>query len=285
MNTNIKQILPGLMFHNFESTSGELKQPQRSLRLSFVIFLLSFFCWHSSLFGQTTVNLTTVDQTVCVGSMFTFNVTFTPTTPPYSFTYTYNGVPTTTPASVATSQDITIPATVAGNVVITAATDGTATPGVLGADVTMAISLYSLPTITTTGTVAASCYNDLDHTTTLAYTATTNIPTSYSIDWDAAANGAGLLDQGSTLFAFAGAGGTINNIEITGGTTAGTYTGTMTIKNANNCTNTHAVSVTINPLPGDIIITSADYCTGALGGSITVPLSEVGVRYRIYTVP
>ncbi len=78
---------------------------------------------------------------------------------------------------------------------------------------------------------------------TLAYTATANSPTSYSIDWDAAANTAGLADQGNTAYAFAGGGGSLNTIVITAGTPGGSYSGTMTIRNANGCTNTQAVTI------------------------------------------
>jgi len=85
----------------------------------------------------------------------------------------------------------------------------------------------------------------------MPYTATTNSPNTYSIDWDATANTAGLADQGSTSFAFASGGGTLTGIVVTAITVeghAGTFTGTMTITNANGCTSTQAVSLTINPV-------------------------------------
>ncbi len=97
------------------------------------------------------------------------------------------------------------------------------------------------PTISTTGTAAAVTTSLSQQTTTLAYTETTNTPTSYSIDW------ATLTDQTSTSFAFASGGGSVTGIIIPAGTAANTYTGTMTIVNANGCTATQAVSVSVNP--------------------------------------
>ena len=114
------------------------------------------------------------------------------------------------------------------------------------------VTVYGLPTITTSNapaTIAAVCYSTLAQTTTMAYTSTTNSPTSYSIDWDNAANTAGLADQPNTAFAFVGGAGTINNIDITAGVATGTYDGTMTIRNANGCTGTKTVRVIVNPNP------------------------------------
>ncbi len=119
-------------------------------------------------------------------------------------------------------------------------------------------------------------------TTTLAYTATTNSPTSYSIDWDAAANAAGLADQGNTAFAFAAGGGTINTIVLTAGTLSGAYSGTMTIRNANGCTNTQSVGITINPsIPTDkpTIAGLFNKCSGAI--SFSINSSAVGFACRI----
>jgi len=104
------------------------------------------------------------------------------------------------------------------------------------------ITVNPLPTITTTGTLSSLCYSAGSQTATLKYTATTNSPTSYSINWDS-----GPTDQGSTSFTFASGGGTINNISISSGVAAGTYSGTMTIKNDNSCENTQSVSITIVP--------------------------------------
>jgi len=111
------------------------------------------------------------------------------------------------------------------------------------------VTVNPLPTITTTGTAAAVCFSTSAQTTTMPYNATTNSPTSYSIDWNAAANTAGLADQVSTAFAFIAGGGTLTGIVITANTPVRNYSGTMTISNADGCTQTQAVTVTVNPLP------------------------------------
>lgn len=118
------------------------------------------------------------------------------------------------------------------------------------------VTVNPLPTITTTGTVAAKCYSASAQTTTMPYTATTNSPTSYSIDW------ATLTDQGNTAFSFAAGGGTVNNITIPAGTAAGTYSGTMTITNGNSCTATQAVSVIVRDLPQGYFGGTATICQG-----------------------
>ncbi|NTS43759.1 hypothetical protein HRG84_22955 [Flavisolibacter sp. BT320] len=104
-----------------------------------------------------------------------------------------------------------------------------------------------LPTISTSGAMTPLCESTAGQTTTLSYTATSNSPTSYSIDWNAAANSAGLTDQGSTNFSFAGGGGNINTILVSANTQPGSYAGIMTITNANGCTATQAVSLVVTP--------------------------------------
>ena len=115
----------------------------------------------------------------------------------------------------------------------------------------------------TTGTATAVCFNAASQTTLLNYSASTNSPTSYSIDWNAAANTAGIADQGNTLYAFAAGGGTIGTIAITAGTPAGTYSGIMTVTNASSCSNTYPVSVTVNPNVTPTFTAVAAICSGA----------------------
>ncbi|MFA9391984.1 MAG: hypothetical protein ACERKD_19400, partial [Prolixibacteraceae bacterium] len=172
------------------------------------------------------------------------------------------------------------------NIAVTASTPSGSYSGLMtisnanGCIATQAVSLIisSGPTITTTGTITAQCYNTGAQTSSLTYSATTNSPTSYSIDWNATANTAGLADQGSTTFAFLPGGGTINNIAITAGTPAGTYSGTMTISNGN--TSTQAVTVTIYPQPvintdtQDLTLCETD------NGSFTVATSPSGNTFQ-----
>lgn len=99
------------------------------------------------------------------------------------------------------------------------------------------------PTIATTGTLTAVCQSTSAQLASLVYTGTTNSPISYSIDW------ATLTDQGTTNFAFAAGGGTINTINVPANTIPGTYTGTMTILTSNGCSANQSVSLTVNGNP------------------------------------
>jgi hypothetical protein len=106
------------------------------------------------------------------------------------------------------------------------------------------LTINALPTITTGATpavVTGVTYNAGAQQTSLTYTASTNSPTSYSIDW-----ASGITDQGSTAHAFAGGGSSIADIDVTAGVAAGTYTGTMTYTNGNGCSGTKSITITIS---------------------------------------
>ena len=115
------------------------------------------------------------------------------------------------------------------------------------------ITVNPLPTITTTGTLSALCYSSnvqsVTQTATLSYTATTYTPTSYSIDWDAPAITAGLLNQSITSASFLSNGGDLSTINIQSSVITGTYNGSLKIANANGCSSTKAISILIKPLP------------------------------------
>lgn len=120
---------------------------------------------------------------------------------------------------------------------------------------TALVTVNPLPTITTGGTAADVTYSASAQTTTLAYTATTNSPTSYSIDWT------GMADQTSTSFTFISDGGTLTGMVVPAGTAVAVYSGTMTITNASGCTATQAVTLTVRPAAptGDA---SQSFCSG-----------------------
>ena len=118
----------------------------------------------------------------------------------------------------------------------------------------VSVTVDPAPTITTTGTLASVCPSGSAQYATLAYTATTNAPTSYSIVWQF-----GMASQGSTAFAFAAGGGTIDNIVIEAGAGNGTYDGWMTIKAANNCTYTQPISVLVKEVSATPVVSSPIY--------------------------
>ncbi len=91
--------------------------------------------------------------------------------------------------------------------------------------------------------------------TTFTYTST-GAPTKYSIDWDAAANTAGFADVVDAILTT-----TPQTISLSSSATSGTYTGTLTVKNASGCTSTgQNISVTLSAGPS---ITGISYmCIG-----------------------
>ena len=113
---------------------------------------------------------------------------------------------------------------------------------------TISLTVNTLPTITTSGSFSALCYSTNLQSATLSYSATTYTPTSYSIDWNAAANTAGLSDQSSTAESFFGSGGNLT-INIASSVVTGTYNGSLIISNSNGCSSTKAISILIKPLP------------------------------------
>ncbi|WP_188726572.1 T9SS sorting signal type C domain-containing protein, partial [Flavobacterium limi] len=154
------------------------------------------------------------------------------------------------------------------------------------------ITVNPLPTLTTTGTINPVCFSTGSQTAALPYTATTNTPVSYSIVWSAAANTAGLSNQGVTSFAFSSGGGNLNTIAIPANVAANTYTGTMTIQNA-NCSVTQAIQLTIvpkpsAPIPGAVTQAICATPTGSLTlnglpASVTWLIKQTGTASTTYT--
>lgn len=206
---------------------------------------------------------TVANQSVCSGSNVTFQITGAEGASDY---YLYNGATLITTVHTTTAGNYSFPAFIP--VSTTTYTVNVVNQYGCSRNLvsTPMVTVNPLPTISTTGSASTKCFNTGAQTTTLAYTATTNSPTSYSIDWNAAANTAGLADQGSTAFAFVAGGGSVNSVAITAGTPGGSYSGTMTITNANGCINTQAITVTITPTVGTPIFTlgaTSTRCQGA----------------------
>ncbi|WP_433764988.1 T9SS sorting signal type C domain-containing protein [Flavobacterium ginsenosidimutans] len=199
--------------------------------------------------ANPTITLGTAGAVCQSASAQTTNLAYSATTnSPTTYSITWNASPTNSFAAVtnavlsASPISIAVPAgttagTYTGNLTVRNAN------GCVSAVNTFTILVNPLPTITTSGVLGVSCQSTSAQTTSLAYSATTGSPNSYSIDW------ATIVDQGATTFAFTSGAGTINNINIPANTAAGTYSGVMTISTANGCLATQAVSLTINAVP------------------------------------
>ena len=135
------------------------------------------------------------------------------------------------------------------------------------------VSVNALPTITASATATAVCQSTSAQNTSLAYIATTNTPTTYSISWTATPTNSFVAVTDAAL--------TTSPISVTvpSNTAAGTYTGTLTVKNANGCvSNGTSFTVTVNALPTAPTITAGGATTFCSGGSVVLTASA-GTTY------
>ncbi|WP_447637662.1 RCC1 domain-containing protein [Flavobacterium microcysteis] len=128
----------------------------------------------------------------------------------------------------------------------------------------------NIPTISTSGIITNSCYDTVVQMTSLTYAGTTNFPTGYSIDWNATANTAGLADQADTPFTFTVGPGSFNTVTIPANLPAGTYHGTLNVK---NCATGAAVPVTLTIDPasvGGAVDGGTAVCSGSNSGLLVL---------------
>ncbi|KAF2341088.1 T9SS sorting signal type C domain-containing protein, partial [Flavobacterium tistrianum] len=119
------------------------------------------------------------------------------------------------------------------------------------------VTVNPLPTITL-GATTAVCTSSNAQSTTLPYSGVANSPTTYSITWNAspANNFVAVID--------AVLGASPINIAVPAGTSAGTYTGILTVKNADGCISAPSnFTVTVNPLPSITLGTASAVCFNA----------------------
>ncbi|SNS01295.1 DUF642 domain-containing protein, partial [Flavobacterium sp. ov086] len=199
-------------------------------------------------------------STFCAGVPVQLNVRNVPSSG--VFTYSWSGSPGASFSSLTSPSPIV---TFSGSGIQEATVVVTTAGGCTSAPSTTYVNVTAAPTITTAATpavVTAVCPGV--STTTMTYTGTTNSPTSYSIDW------ATLTDQVSTTFNFLAGGGTLTGISIPAGTAPGNYSGTMTLKNANGCEVTQAITMTINPnLPASVSIAASPLGAICAGTPVT----------------
>ncbi|MET3028404.1 T9SS sorting signal type C domain-containing protein [Flavobacterium sp. UW10123] len=194
------------------------------------------------------------------------NVTNTPST--YSITWNASPansfLPVTNAVLTASPINIQIPANTPAGTYTGNLTVGN-TAGCTSIVYNFTVTVNPLPAITL-GTIAGICTNTSLQNVALPYTAPANSPTSYSIVWNTSpANNFGTITDASL---------TANsiNIAVPAGTAAGTYTGTLTVKNANSCVSAPSnFTLTVNPLPSITLGTANAVCfsTGVQTASLS----------------
>ncbi|MXO06316.1 T9SS sorting signal type C domain-containing protein [Flavobacterium sp. HBTb2-11-1] len=181
------------------------------------------------------------------------------TNSPSTYSITWNASPTNsflpvTNASLAASPiNIQIPANTPAGTYTGNLTVGN-TAGCTSPVYSFTVTVNPLPAITL-GNIAGVCTNASLQNVTLPYTAPTNSPTTYSIAWNAtpANNFLTVTDAPLTANSI--------NIAVPAGTAAGTYTGTLTVKNVNGCISTASnFTVMVNPLPSIVLGTPNAVC-------------------------
>ncbi|MEN0011055.1 T9SS sorting signal type C domain-containing protein [Flavobacterium nitrogenifigens] len=261
--------------------------------------------------GTYTGNLTVANTAGCVSSV-------------YSFTVTVNSLPAITLGSIAgvcasaNLQNVTLPYTAPTNVPTTYSIAWSASPinnfvaitdaslpansisiavpagtaagtytgtltvknanGCISAPTNFTVAVNPLPSITL-GTANAVCFNASAQSASLSYSAATNSPTSYSIVWNASPTNNFLAVTDAALTA-----GSIS-IAVPAGTAVGTYTGTLTVKNANGCISAPTnFTVAVNPLPSITLGTANAVCFNASAQSASLSYSAATNSPTSYSI-
>lgn len=155
-----------------------------------------------------------------------------------------------------------------GNITVTATNScGTSTASILAVTVTTA----AIPPTITLGTDPTVCQGTTS--ADLSYSATTEDPDQYSIDYDATAESEGFIDIVDAALPAS----PIVHV-VPGGASTGTYNGTLTVKNSSS-----GLSSSNYPITVTIITTPAT--PGAISGSANVNPSTSGLVYSISAVP
>jgi len=205
--------------------------------------------------GTPVITTQPTAKTICEGSNTSFTVTATGTSLSYEWQISADGVSGWTSLSDGvtyngvTTNTLTIsnaPLSLNGYYYRVAVRAGTCTPVYSNA---VLLTVNPLPTITP-GTAGSVCFNTAAQTTTLPYSAT-NTPTTYSIVWTGTAPTFGFIDVTDAPLL-----GSPITISVPANAPVGTYTGTITVKNANGCVSTtKTFTITINAKPSTPAIT------------------------------
>jgi gliding motility-associated-like protein len=140
------------------------------------------------------------------------------------------------------------------------------------------VTIIALPTITINPAVLA-CQGDAS--ANLTYSATTGAPDQYSLDFNAAANTAGLVDLTNATLTTSPI-----SVAVPTGIAAGTYTGTIQVRNSTTgCTSTSTTfTITVRPRPTITLSPIAPICFSAAATSVQLPYTATTNGPTLYTI-
>jgi hypothetical protein len=138
-----------------------------------------------------------------------------------------------------------------------------------------AISVNAVPTIALSSSSNNVTYSANSQTTTISYSGSTGSPTTYSISWNA--------NPSNSFAAVANANLSSSpiTIDVPAGTNNGTYTGTLTVTNASNCTSSNS-SFTVTVNNGDVTAPTITYPTSQNNNS-SLKISENTTSVTTFT--
>ncbi|GAO45509.1 hypothetical protein FPE01S_05_02040, partial [Flavihumibacter petaseus NBRC 106054] len=200
---------------------------------------------------------TSLPYTGTTGSPDQYSITWSGGAPGQGFT---NVGFTSLPASPI---PITVPAGAAVNTYNGTITVRAGAGGCSSVSVPFTVQVVAPPTITL-GPNPSVCQGTTS--VGLPYTGTTGTPNQYSIDWNAAAEGAGLTDVGNTTLP-----ATPITLALPGALAPNTYSGTIRVTNSTTGCQSVAVpfTVTVNPAPTITLGANPTVCQGATSASLT----------------
>ncbi|MFZ4680436.1 MAG: beta strand repeat-containing protein, partial [Flavobacterium sp.] len=217
-------------------------------------------------------------QSVCNGATASLSVALTGVAP-WSLTYT-NGTTSTTVTGILTSPyTFTTPAiSTTTTYTISALSDSRCSSGPADRTGSAVISLIIPPTVTIAASAASVCFNFASQTTTLAYSATSGSPATYSIIWGAGYLPSGFVTMTDAPFP-AGASGTINVTVPPGADNSVLNTATIVVKNAQGCISaSYSFSLAVNISPAvTMTVSSQTRCFSASSQTVTYNYSGANV--------
>jgi hypothetical protein len=217
-------------------------------------------------------------QSVCNGATATVSVALTGVGP-WNLTYTNSSTSTTVTGILTSPYTFTTPAISASTTyTISALSDSRCSSGPADRTGSAVISLITPPTVTIAASAASVCFNFASQTTTLAYSATTGSPVTYSIIWGAGYSPSGFVTMTDVPFP-AGASGTINITVPPGADNSVVNTATLVVKNAQGCISaSYSFSLAVNTSPAvTMTVSSQTRCFSASSQTVTYTYSGANV--------